>query len=79
VRTRIEPDLKKSAETVLAENGLTISDAIRMFLRQVVVYGGLPFDVRISNEIQRNHFASTSRITGDEGKSALRLSSGFIQ
>jgi DNA-damage-inducible protein J len=50
VRTRIEPELKKSAETVLAENGLTISDAIRMFLRQVVVYGGLPFDVRISNE-----------------------------
>jgi DNA-damage-inducible protein J len=50
VRARIEPELKEDAQKVLAENGLTISDAVRLFLRQVVRSGGLPFDVRIPTE-----------------------------
>ncbi len=49
VRARIEPDLKEHAQRVLAENGLTISDAVRLFLRQVVLVQGLPFEVRIPN------------------------------
>lgn len=61
VRTRIEPELKKSAETVLAENGLTISDAIRMFVRQVVAYGGLPFDVRFPTKSLCKHFTNHGR------------------
>lgn len=49
VRARIEPDLKVSAQRVLAANGLTISDAVRLFLRQVVLSQGIPFEVRIPN------------------------------
>ena len=47
VRARIEADLKSQAAAVLAANGLELSDAIRLFLRQVVQKGGLPFAVRI--------------------------------
>jgi addiction module RelB/DinJ family antitoxin len=46
VRARIEADLKEQAGEVLAANGLELSDAIRLFLRQVVLKGGLPFHVR---------------------------------
>ncbi len=46
VRARIEADLKAQAAAVLAANGLDFSDAIRLFLRQVVRKGGLPFAVR---------------------------------
>ncbi|WP_241202110.1 MULTISPECIES: type II toxin-antitoxin system RelB/DinJ family antitoxin [unclassified Caballeronia] len=46
---------------MLAENGLTLFDAIRLSLRQVVVYGGLPFDVRISNDPLCTRFASHGR------------------
>jgi DNA-damage-inducible protein J len=46
VRARIEADLKERAGEVLAANGLELSDAIRLFLRQVVLKGGLPFHVR---------------------------------
>jgi len=46
VRARIEGDLKAQAAEVLAANGLELSDAIRLFLRQVVLKGGLPFHVR---------------------------------
>ncbi len=46
IRSRIEPELKDEAQAVLGRVGLNISDAIRLFLRQVVVARGLPFEVR---------------------------------
>lgn len=46
VRSRIEPDLKEKSTEVPADLGLDLSGAIRLFLRQVVEVGGLPFDVR---------------------------------
>lgn len=46
VRARIETDLKAQAVAVLADSGLEMSDAIRLFLRQVVRTGGLPFPVK---------------------------------
>ncbi len=46
VRSRIEPDLKKQSTEVLADLGLDLSAAIRLFLRQVVEVGGLPFEVK---------------------------------
>lgn len=46
IRSRIEPDLKQESSEVLASLGLDMSDAIRLFLRQVVEVRGLPFDLR---------------------------------
>jgi DNA-damage-inducible protein J len=53
IRSRIEPDLKEGATRVLADCGLNISDAIRLFLRQVVVNNGLPFEVKVPNAATR--------------------------
>lgn len=47
VRFRIESDLKESAVEVLNACGLTISEAMRLFLRQVVATQGVPFDIRV--------------------------------
>jgi DNA-damage-inducible protein J len=46
VRARIDDELKARSGAVLAACGLEVSDAIRLFLRQVVIRGGLPFSVR---------------------------------
>jgi addiction module RelB/DinJ family antitoxin len=46
VRARIDSDLKAEAAAVLKAHDLELSDAIRLFLRQVVRRGGLPFSVR---------------------------------
>lgn len=46
VRARINGELKAEAAAVLKANDLELSDAIRLFLRQVVRSGGLPFAVR---------------------------------
>lgn len=47
VRCRIEEDLKERATAVLNACGLSVSDAMRLFFRQVVETQGLPFDVRV--------------------------------
>lgn len=46
VRARIGAGLKEQAAEVLAACGLELSDAIRLFLQQVVVHGGVPFRIR---------------------------------
>jgi addiction module RelB/DinJ family antitoxin len=46
VRARIDANLKAQAAAVLKAHDLDLSDAIRLFLRQVVRRGGLPFAVR---------------------------------
>jgi DNA-damage-inducible protein J len=43
---RIDSALKADAIRVLAACGLEPSDAIRLFLQQVVAHQGIPFDIR---------------------------------
>ena len=51
VRARIDEDLKEQATDVLKQNGLEMSDAIRLFLIQVVRRGGLPFSVHSKRRV----------------------------
>jgi DNA-damage-inducible protein J len=53
IRARVEGTLKAQAEAVLDELGLTASDAIRLFYKQVALRKGLPFDVKIPNGTTR--------------------------
>jgi DNA-damage-inducible protein J len=47
LHVRIEPDLKLSAEQTLKQLGLSTTDAINIFLRQVILTGGLPFAIKL--------------------------------
>ena len=53
IRARVEVGLKAAAEGIFGELGLSSSDAIRLFYRQVVLRRGLPFDVAVPNEETR--------------------------
>ena len=53
ITTRIEPQLKRNAESVLGNLGVNTTDAITMFLSQVVLQRGLPFAVRLPNPATR--------------------------
>jgi len=44
---RIEPEIKEQAEQVLEQLGIPMSNAIGIFLRQVVLQRGLPFEVKL--------------------------------
>ena len=43
VTARIAPDTKASAEKILNELGLSVSDAVNLFYRQIIKTRGLPF------------------------------------
>jgi len=47
VRARIEPDLKGKAEHIFQQLGLTTTQAITLFYKQVELRNGLPFDIAI--------------------------------
>lgn len=47
----IDPDLKAEAEAILHPLGLTLSGAIRLYLTQVVLHDGLPFDVCMPKQL----------------------------
>jgi DNA-damage-inducible protein J len=59
VRARIEPNLKEKAESVLSDLGLSPTQAITIFYRQVELRKGLPFDVVIPNKITQKTFNDT--------------------
>ena len=43
---RIDPETKSGAEQLFSTFGITLSDAVTIFLRQSIMVGGLPFEVR---------------------------------
>ena len=50
ITVRLDPLVKKNAETVLKALGLTTSQAVNLFFTQVSLNKGIPFDVHIPNE-----------------------------
>ena len=51
IHTRIDADLKAGAEHILDSIGITSSEAIRLFYKQIELHHGIPFDVRIPNKL----------------------------
>ena len=47
VFARVEPELKEQAEMVLAQLGIPLSNAIGLFLRQIVMQRGIPFEMKL--------------------------------
>lgn len=47
IRARVEPDLKDHAEMIFRRLGISSTQAITMFYKQVELREGLPFDVVI--------------------------------
>ena len=59
VRARIEPDLKTDVESLFKELGLSTTEAINLFFRQVKLRKGLPFNIVIPNKTTEQVFKDT--------------------
>jgi DNA-damage-inducible protein J len=57
----MEPEVKEEAERILEECGLSASEAIGMFYRQVILHHGLPFPVQNFNEQTRTVLKKSDR------------------
>ena len=53
IHARVEPGVKKKAEGVLKKLGMSPTEAIRLFYRQICLRGGLPFPVLIPNDLTK--------------------------
>jgi DNA-damage-inducible protein J len=79
VRARVEPQLKKEAESVLKTLGLSPAEAIRLFYKQVTLRHGLPFAVEIPNAETREamrHALEGETLTEWPDLEALKRSQG---
>jgi DNA-damage-inducible protein J len=66
IRARIEPSLKYNVEIILEQLGLNSTEAIRLFYRQIEIYKGLPFQIKIPNAQTRK--AINDNIAGKNQK-----------
>ena len=51
IQARIDPEVKNKAQGILNRLNITMSEAISLFLTQVTLNKGIPFDIRIPNEL----------------------------
>lgn len=70
VRARIESHLKENVEGLLAELGLSTSDAITMFFKQIELHKGIPFEIKLPNKETIEVFNAT-----DQGKDLVHCDS----
>ena len=59
VRARIEADLKEEVERLFSKLGISTTEAINLFYRQVKLRNGLPFNVVIPNKTTEKVFKDT--------------------
>ena len=70
-RALIDPVVKKEAEGILKNIGLSVSNAYELFYRQVIATRGLPFELKVPNEttmkaIENSRQGKGKRFTTDE-------------
>ena len=72
VMARVEPEIKKQAEEIIENLGLTSSGVINMLYRQIIYNRGIPFSLTLPDRLP-----DMSSITKDEFDSMLET--GYIQ
>ena len=51
VFTRVDPETKEQAEAILNQLGIPMSNAIGMFLKQIVMHRGIPFEMKLPSSV----------------------------
>jgi DNA-damage-inducible protein J len=62
VHVRVDEKIKTQAAETLSSMGLTVSDAIRVFLTRIVADKALPFDLKAPNETSRAAIAEADQM-----------------
>ena len=62
VQVRVDEETKKQASILLEGLGLNLTDAINMFLKQVVLRRGIPFDISYPEDISNMNLEEINSI-----------------
>ncbi|MBW1738884.1 MAG: type II toxin-antitoxin system RelB/DinJ family antitoxin [Deltaproteobacteria bacterium] len=50
VQARVDPHIKEQARNVLHELGMSMSEAIVVYLKQIILQRGIPFELKLPNK-----------------------------
>jgi DNA-damage-inducible protein J len=70
IQTRINPELKQKAQAIFSKLNLSMSEAISLYLTQVTLHRGIPFEIKIPNELTLKTLKNI-----EEGKNLIEVSS----
>jgi len=51
IQTRVDPDVKNQAQIILKKLNISMSEAISMYLSQITLHQGIPFEIKIPNAV----------------------------
>lgn len=79
VFARVEPEIKEQAEQVLEKLGIPMSNAVSMFLRQIVLQRGIPFEMKLPQTVPLAYGALTKEQFDEEiGKGMADMKAGRV-
>jgi len=50
IQTRVNKETKAQAKDILSQLNITLSEAIAIYLRQIILHKGIPFEIKIPNK-----------------------------
>ena len=51
IQTRVDPATKNKAQRILKKLNISMSEAISLYLSQITLHNGIPFEIKIPNEV----------------------------
>jgi DNA-damage-inducible protein J len=61
IQTRVDPAVKRNAQIILNKLNISMSEAISMYLSQITLHRGIPFEIKIPNEITAKTLTDSER------------------
>lgn len=77
VHIRLDDDLKEKSNSILEAVGLSMSDAVRLFLRRVVLENGYPLELKLPSEATRMAIAEADEILRENRARAMTAEEVF--
>ena len=70
IQARVDPEVKNKAQNIFHKLNISMSEAISLFLTQVTLNKGIPFEIKIPNELTTETLSKS-----EEGKDIHKVSS----
>lgn len=51
IQTRVDPAVKQNAQIILKKLNISMSEAISMYLSQITLQNGIPFEIKLPNDV----------------------------
>ena len=62
IQARIDPEIKAQAQEILNKLHISMSEAISMYLAQVALQKGIPFELKIPNEVTAETIRKSEKV-----------------